>query len=241
MRRIVLFLGVLALAVLAVTPAEGGSTHANGCGVRELRVRGPPGRATSRTVSRRRSGRRSPRRSPTVMSAAGSASAGRAAARAARPSGSRPASRRSSPTTRATCTTRSRSPARAPKYVELASNIRAGHLAPLRRPRDGRPEVDRWRVWVDGRPVSPPIYLPGSHEHLVPAGRRRELERRHGRLQHVLLPLLERHPRAGIGGAWQPLAAAARSSRIPATTWCRSRTARAASSLRASPRSARPR
>ena len=49
-----------------------------------------------------------------------------------------------------------------PKYVEIASNIRAGishRFAVL----EMGTRKSSWRVWVDGRPVSPPIYLPGSH------------------------------------------------------------------------------
>jgi len=51
---------------------------------------------------------------------------------------------------------------RSPRYVELAANVRPGtkrRLAVLELP--GRKSW--WRVWVDGRPVSPPIRLPGSH------------------------------------------------------------------------------
>jgi hypothetical protein len=50
----------------------------------------------------------------------------------------------------------------APRYVELASRVTSGvrHkfavLEMLRR-------KTWWRVWVDGKAASPPIYLPGSH------------------------------------------------------------------------------
>lgn len=49
-----------------------------------------------------------------------------------------------------------------PRYVELDSDVRPGArhrftvLEMSRRP-------SWWRVWVDGKPVSPPIHLPGSH------------------------------------------------------------------------------
>jgi hypothetical protein len=52
-------------------------------------------------------------------------------------------------------------------YVEVDSNVRVGkqlRVAVLETV--GRPGV--WRVWVDGRPVSPPISLPESHLALTP-------------------------------------------------------------------------
>ena len=53
------------------------------------------------------------------------------------------------------------------QYVELMSDVannramRIGVLETATRP-------DVWRVWVNGRPVSPPIELPGSHGTLTP-------------------------------------------------------------------------
>ena len=53
-------------------------------------------------------------------------------------------------------------PGYAPRYVVLDANVPVGSthglgvLEVL-----GRPDV--WRVWVDGTPVSQPLYLPGSH------------------------------------------------------------------------------
>jgi hypothetical protein len=52
-------------------------------------------------------------------------------------------------------------------YVELASAVPAGRsyrVAVLEMAR----HVDTWRVWVDGRPASPPIWLPASHGRLTP-------------------------------------------------------------------------
>jgi hypothetical protein len=54
-----------------------------------------------------------------------------------------------------------------PKYTELAANIRAGvshHFAVL----EMADRASWWRVWVDGKPVSPPIHLPGSHDRWYP-------------------------------------------------------------------------
>ena len=49
-----------------------------------------------------------------------------------------------------------------PSYVEIAPNVEpgAGHrFSVLEIPK----RTSWWRVWVDGKPVSPPIHLPGSH------------------------------------------------------------------------------
>jgi hypothetical protein len=52
-------------------------------------------------------------------------------------------------------------------YQEVAANVRNGRpvrVAVLETA--GQP--DAWRVWVDGRPVTPPIKLIGSHRALTP-------------------------------------------------------------------------
>ena len=53
------------------------------------------------------------------------------------------------------------------KYVELASDVPPGrsyHVAVLETAR----HANTWRVWVDGRPASRPIWLPQSHGRLTP-------------------------------------------------------------------------
>jgi hypothetical protein len=54
-----------------------------------------------------------------------------------------------------------------PRYTELAANVRAGesHRFAVLEMAD---RTSWWRVWVDGKPVSPPIYLPGSDDHWYP-------------------------------------------------------------------------
>jgi hypothetical protein len=53
-------------------------------------------------------------------------------------------------------------PGRTPRYVQLDAKVAAGE-----RHRIGVLELAKrpswWRVWVDGRPVSKPVFLPGSH------------------------------------------------------------------------------
>ena len=53
-------------------------------------------------------------------------------------------------------------PGEEPRYVELEPRVEAGE-----RHRFAVLEMSRrkswWRAWVDGRPVTPPIHLPGSH------------------------------------------------------------------------------
>lgn len=54
-----------------------------------------------------------------------------------------------------------------PQYVELAPNVPAGeshHFAVL----EMANRSSWWRVWLDGKPVSPPIHLPGSHDAWYP-------------------------------------------------------------------------
>ena len=49
-----------------------------------------------------------------------------------------------------------------PRYVELAPVVRPGeahHISVLEMSK----RSSWWRVWVDGRPWTQPIYLPGSH------------------------------------------------------------------------------
>jgi hypothetical protein len=49
-----------------------------------------------------------------------------------------------------------------PRYVELAADVKPGdkhHLSVL----EMKGRQSWWRVWVDSKPVSPAIHLPGSH------------------------------------------------------------------------------
>ena len=50
----------------------------------------------------------------------------------------------------------------APKYVELASDVKAGARHVFKVLETARRKA-WWRVWLDGKAVSSPIHLPGSH------------------------------------------------------------------------------
>ena len=150
----------------------------------------PACRATSRlTVWRPRSFRSRRRLSPTVTSAAGSVSAGRTRARAA--------SREwiqvgfaafSGPRHAEPAVLRGDGRRREPEVRRARLERPDRRHAPRRRPRDGGQEVVVARLGRPqaGQPADPPA---GKSRCVVPAGRRRELERRHRRLQRLRLPL----------------------------------------------------
>ena len=49
-----------------------------------------------------------------------------------------------------------------PRYVELASSVKAGEKHSFK-VLEMAHRKSWWRVWLDGKPVSPAIHLPGSH------------------------------------------------------------------------------
>jgi hypothetical protein len=58
-------------------------------------------------------------------------------------------------------------PGRQPAYHQLAANVPSGQAAQLAvLEMSGRP--DYWRVWLNGKPVSQPIYMPASHGRWAP-------------------------------------------------------------------------
>jgi hypothetical protein len=156
---------VCTLAFLAIAPAQGGGSKATGCGVSEFSYAGLQANDKAHGVA----ATLVPLKAPAVVDGhvggwvgVGGTSAGPdgvaewlqvgfAAFSASGTDGSR--SRLYYEVTR---------PGAAPKYVELDPDVKPGD-----RHRVSVLEMAKrkswWRVWVDRRPVSPPIHLPGSH------------------------------------------------------------------------------
>jgi hypothetical protein len=157
---------VLALTIFTAAPAEGGSTHASGCGVQAFEYAGVQAsnmangvRATLSTTI-----------APAVTAGhvggwigLGGPSAGPGGAAEWIQAGL--AAFQSDDTSQMYYEVTVAG--QQPKYVEIGARVTAGHphrFAILELA--ARKSV--WRVWVDGRPVSPPIYLPGSHNTWYP-------------------------------------------------------------------------
>jgi hypothetical protein len=58
-------------------------------------------------------------------------------------------------------------PGGVPTYHEVATNVAAGETRRVAVLEVAR-QPNRWRVWVDGSPVTKPIFLPGSHRRWRP-------------------------------------------------------------------------
>ena len=158
-----------------------------------------PTRASSRRACRAACGRRSPRsarrRSRPATPRRGSASAARARERTARPCGSRSGSRPSR-TRRRWCTRRSRDPAAVRSSCPSCENVQVGEshrLAVLEMNR--RPGV--WRVWVDGKPATDPVVLPGSHRIWKPIATAESWNGGVADVQRLRLPLRAGRRRGG--------------------------------------------
>lgn len=90
------------------------------------------------------------------------------------------------------------------RYVELDRNISAGRRIQVSVLEMAR-RRDVWRVWVDARPASKPIYLPASHHRLTPMamaenwdGGKPTCNRYKYRFRRVALA-------GSPGGSWTPL------------------------------------
>jgi hypothetical protein len=202
-RRIVLFLGVLALAVLAVTPAEGGSTHANGCGAESFEYAGLQASNKAHGVAATIGTTIAPAVTDGHVGGwigLGGTSAG--------PGGKAEWIQTGLSAFQADDTSHMyyevTAAGSSPKYVELASHIRAGishRFAVLEMA--GRKST--WRVWVDGRPVSPPIYLPGSHDNWYPQAVAENWNGGTGACNTYSYRFSNVNLAQASGGAWKPL------------------------------------
>jgi hypothetical protein len=164
--RLVAILGILGLAVIVATPAEGGSTAATGCGVPAFEYAGLQADNKSPGIS----ATLSTTAAPSVINGHVSGWIGLGGTEAG-PHGVAEWIQAGL----AAFTSESTSEiyyevavaGRQPRYTELASGIRAGssHRFAVLEMAGRR---NWWRVWVDGKPVSPPIDLPGSDDSWYP-------------------------------------------------------------------------
>jgi hypothetical protein len=93
------------------------------------------------------------------------------------------------------------------RYVELASDVPAGRphrVAVLEMAR--RPGV--WRVWLDGRPASAPLYLRGSHERLSPMAIAESWDAKTPACNRYEYSFRQVEVAGGPGGSWQRFAGA---------------------------------
>ena len=91
-----------------------------------------------------------------------------------------------------------------PKYVELAASVGAGvehHFAVL----EMAGKKSWWRVWVDGRPVSPPIYLPSSDGKWYPQAVAENWNGNAGACNDYSYKFSNVSLARSNGGSWRPL------------------------------------
>ncbi len=158
--RLIAILGILALAVVAATPAEGGSTSATGCGVPTFEYAGLQADSKSHGIS----ATLSTTAAPSVINGhvggwigLGGTEAGPGGVAEWIQVGLSAFTSDSTSEMYYEVTAAGQQP----KYTEIAPGIGAGvshKFAVL----EMAGKKDWWRVWVDGHPVSPPIDLPGS-------------------------------------------------------------------------------
>jgi len=165
-RRTISTLAALCLVFLGASPAEGGSSRADGCGVKTFSYAGLQSQTKAGGVSATLDSTKAPSVSDGHVGGwigLGGTAAGPGgtpewiqAGLAAFSSGQD--SQMYYEVTVA---------GSEPRYVELDANVKPGvkhRFSVLELP--GRNSW--WRVWVDGRAVSPPIHLPGSHASWYP-------------------------------------------------------------------------
>jgi hypothetical protein len=91
-----------------------------------------------------------------------------------------------------------------PRYVELDANVRPGEKY-----RFTVLEMSKrrawWRVWVDGKPVSPPIHLPGSHGAWYPQAVGENWNGGTGTCNDFAYRFENIKLSRGNGGVWRPL------------------------------------
>ena len=160
-RRILPALGVLLLVFLVASPAEGGSSSATGCGVKAFSYAGLESDTKAHGVSASLSTTTAPAVTDGHVGGwigVGGVNSGPGGVAEWLQTGY--AAFASDDTSEIYYEVTL--PGQEPRYTQLASGIGAGvthRFAVLEMA--GRPSW--WQVWLDGKPASPPIHLPGSH------------------------------------------------------------------------------
>ncbi len=205
MRRSIPVLATLFLIFLVASPAEGGSTQATGCGVQTFAYAGLEANTKAHGVA----ATLDPTIDPAVTDGhvggwiglggvndgPGGAAEWLQAGFAAFPSDD--SSQMYYEVTVAGST---------PQYVELSSNVPAGqshHFAVL----EMANRSSWWRVWVDGKPVSPPIHLPGSHDAWYPQAVAENWNGGTGACNTYAYRFSDVSLAQNDGGVWRPLKA----------------------------------
>jgi hypothetical protein len=160
MRRTIALIASLCSILLVASPAEGGSTRATGCGVQPYSYAGFEADSTAHGIA----ATLSTTTAPSVIDGhvggwigLGGTNAGPGGAAEWIQTGLAAFTNDQTSEMYYEVTVAGSQP----RYVELDANVGAGvshHFAVL----EMSGKKSWWRVWVDGRPVSPPIYLPGS-------------------------------------------------------------------------------
>jgi hypothetical protein len=205
MRRIIPALVLLLLVCLVASPAEGGNTSATGCGVQAFSYAGLQSDSTAHGVS----ASLSTTAAPSVINGhvggwigVGGVDAGPGGTAEWLQAGYAAFTSDDTSEIYYEVTVGGSQP----HYTELAGGIPAGvthRFAVL----EMSSKPSWWRVWVDGKPVSPPIYLAGSHGTWYPQAVAENWNGGTGacntygyRFANVSLATKD-------GGAWQPLKA----------------------------------
>ena len=205
MGRIVAALGLLLLACLVASPAEGGNTSATGCGVKEFSYAGLQSDSTAHGVSASLSTTVAPGvinghvggwiGVGGVDSGPGGTAEWLQAGYAAFTSDDK------SEIYYEVTVAGSR-----PHYTELAADIGSGvtHRFAVLEMSSRR---SWWRVWVDGKPVSPPIHLAGSHGTWYPQAVAENWNGGTGACNTFGYRFADVSLATKDGGSWRPLAA----------------------------------
>jgi hypothetical protein len=205
MRRIIATFAALLTVFLVAAPAEGGSTLASGCGIRTYSYAGVQADAKAYGVSATLDSTAAPAVTDghvggwiglggTTSGPNGTAEwiqAGLAAF---------PAEDTSQMYYEVTVA------GSEPKYVELGSDVGAGishQFAVL----EMAHKPSWWRVWLDGKPVSPPIYLPESHEKWYPQAVAENWNGNAGACNDYSYRFTNVSLASAQGGVWRPLEA----------------------------------